>query len=170
MVVLSTTIRYHRGMEPQISAERMEAWRAFLEAHAAVVDTLEQELDAERGLPLTWYDVLVQLSGAPEGRLRMRELAERVLLSRSGFTRLCDRMEAAGLIRRAACSEDRRGCYAALTPKGRRVFAKAAPVHARGIQEHFAGHLSDAEVEVLRRALDKVLKGNQLRPHGNGKR
>ena len=88
--------------------ERLAVWRLLLETHAAVVDRLSRELEAESDLPLTWYDVLLQLSGAPGGRLRMRDLAEAVLLSRSGLTRLVDRMEAAGLVCREAHPSDGR--------------------------------------------------------------
>jgi DNA-binding MarR family transcriptional regulator len=136
--------------------ERLAVWRLLLETHAAVVDRLGDELEAECGLPLTWYDVLLQLSGAPQGRLRMRDLADGVLLSRSGLTRLVDRMEAAGMVCREAHASDRRGANAVLTPAGRAALRRAAPVHLRGIEANFARHLSDAEVETLRAALGRV--------------
>jgi DNA-binding MarR family transcriptional regulator len=137
--------------------ERLAVWRLLLETHAAVVDRLSRELEAESDLPLTWYDVLLQLSGAPGGRLRMRDLAEAVLLSRSGLTRLVDRMEAAGLVCREAHPSDGRGANAVLTPAGRTALRRAAPVHLRGIDFHFARHLSDEEVATLRAALDRVV-------------
>ncbi len=137
--------------------ERLAAWRLLLETHAAVVDRLGAELEAECGLPLAWYDVLLQLSGAPQGRLRMRDLADAVLLSRSGLTRLVDRMVAAGLVCREAHPSDGRGANAVLTPAGRAALRRAAPVHLRGIEAHFARHLTDAEAGVLRTALDRVL-------------
>ncbi|HEX3607228.1 MAG TPA: MarR family transcriptional regulator [Candidatus Dormibacteraeota bacterium] len=137
--------------------ERLAAWRLLLEAHATVVDRLGRELEAETGLPLTWYDVLVQLNAAPQGRLRMRDLARAVLLSRSGLTRLVDRMETAGLVCREAHDSDGRGANALLTVAGRSALRRAAPVHLRGIDEHFARHLEAAEVAVLRTALDRVV-------------
>jgi DNA-binding MarR family transcriptional regulator len=144
--------------------ERLAVWRLLLETHATVVDRLGRELEAECGLPLTWYDVLLQLSGAPGGRLRMRDLAGAVLLSRSGLTRLVDRMAAAGLVCREAHSSDRRGANAVLTAAGRTALRRAAPVHLRGIDAHFSGHLSDDEVAGLRAALDRVLTAEREHP------
>jgi len=143
--------------------ERLAAWRLLLEAHAAVVDRLGRELEAECGLPLTWYDVLVQLASAPEGRLRMRDLARAVLLSRSGLTRLVDRMEASGMVCREAHPSDGRGAFAVLTPAGRAVLRRAAPVHLRGIDAHFARHLSDADAAALCDALSRVVDAERDR-------
>ena len=143
--------------------ERLAAWRLLLEAHAAVVDRLGRELEAACGLPLTWYDVLVQLAAAPEGRLRMRDLARAVLLSRSGLTRLVDRMEASGMVCREAHPSDGRGAFAVLTPAGRTALRRAAPVHLRGIEAHFARHLSDAGAAALRDALSRVVDAERDR-------
>jgi DNA-binding MarR family transcriptional regulator len=140
----------------RLSPERLDAWRVFLRAHAAVVAALGAELESERDLPLPWYDVLVSLSDCG-GRLRMQELAERVLFSRSGLTRLVDRMAAAGLVTRERCEDDRRGTFAVLTDAGARRLREAAGVHLRGIHDHFASHLTDADVEALRSILTKVL-------------
>jgi DNA-binding MarR family transcriptional regulator len=137
--------------------ERLAAWRLLLEAHAAVVERLGRELESECGLPLTWYDVLLQLSTAPEGRLRMGDLAQAVLLSRSGLTRLVDRMEAAGMVCREAHPSDGRGANAVLMPAGRAALRRAAPVHLRGIEDHFARHLSDADAAALRDVLSRVV-------------
>lgn len=134
----------------------LAAWRAFLEAHAAVTRVLEAELVAERELPLAWYDVLVQLSEASGGRLRMQELARRVLLSKSGLTRLCDRMEEAGLVSRRPCGDDGRGVEAALTARGRTVLKRAAPVHLRGVQAHFAGKLNEEEARTLASTAERI--------------
>jgi DNA-binding MarR family transcriptional regulator len=142
----------------RVTPERLDAWRAFLQAHASVVGALETELEAERDLPLPWYDVLVSLSDAG-GRLRMQDLAERVLFSRSGLTRLVDRMAGAGLVTRERCEDDRRGTFAVLTPTGSARLREAAGVHLRGIHDHFTKHLSDADVRALTAALDKVLRG-----------
>lgn len=134
----------------------LRAWRAFLEAHAAVTRRLEAELERETGLPLAWYDVLVQLSEAPGGALRMQELARSVLLSKSGVSRLVDRIEAAGFVRRGPCDDDRRGTLASLTPAGRRALRRAAPVHLRGIGEHFARHLGAREAAALAGMLSRL--------------
>jgi DNA-binding MarR family transcriptional regulator len=139
-----------------VPARQLHAWRAFLEAHARTTERLERELRDEEGIPLAWYDVLVHLHEADGHRLRMQDLAGEVLLSKSGLTRLIDRMERAGLVRRAACSEDRRGTFAELTDEGRQTLRRTAPTHLRGVGDHFAAHLSDEEADVLRRALSRI--------------
>jgi DNA-binding MarR family transcriptional regulator len=141
----------------RLSDRELSAWRSFLEAHAVVVHALEQELATEQDLPLASYDVLVQLSEAPGDRLRMRDLADAVLLSRSGLTRLVDRLEREGLVRREPSDDDRRGADAVLTPAGRARLRAAWPVQERGIAEHFAAHLSAEEVDVLRQALGRIV-------------
>jgi DNA-binding MarR family transcriptional regulator len=137
-------------------AAHLAAWRSLLETHAAVTELLERELVEERGLPLSRYDVLLNLAEAPEGRLRMEELAQSVLLSKSGLSRLVDRMEEAGLVRREQCSSDRRGKFAVLTDQGRSALRRAAPVHLRGIQQHFARHLDQDQARVLTDALTRI--------------
>lgn len=136
----------------------MAAWRSFLVAHARVTDVLASELEAERDLPLTWYDVLVQLSEAPENRLRMQDLARAVLLSKSGLTRLVDRMATASLVTREPCLDDRRGTFVCLSPGGRQRLDGASPVHLRGIAQHFTNHLTPEEAETLRGMLERVVK------------
>jgi DNA-binding MarR family transcriptional regulator len=133
----------------------LAVWRLFLEAHAAITHSLASELDAERGLPITWYDVLLQLSEAG-GRLRMHELAERLLVNKSSLTRQIDRMEAAGYVEREPCAEDGRGQYAVITRDGRDAQRRAAPTHLRGVQEHFASHLTDSDVVALQRVFAKL--------------
>ena len=139
------------------TGERRKAWELFLRAHAGVSDVLDAELEQERGLPLTWYDVLVQLNAAG-GRLRMQDLARAILFSKSGLTRLVDRMERAGLVRREACEDDARGTFAAITAAGRRVLARARPVHRRGIEEHFSRHLSATETRAIEAGLRKIVE------------
>jgi DNA-binding MarR family transcriptional regulator len=140
---------------PELSDHQFEAWKAFIRAQAELIQTLSRELEAEQGLPLTFYDVLIQLSIAG-GRLRMSELADAVVLSRSGVTRLVDRMVRAGLVRREACPEDRRSLYAALTPEGTRALKRARPFHLRGVAEHFGRHLSDDEAKTIAAALGRM--------------
>ncbi|MDQ1426062.1 MAG: hypothetical protein QOD72_3560 [Acidimicrobiaceae bacterium] len=143
---------------------RLAVWRAFLEAHAAITKMLEAELERERELPLAWYDVLLQLHEA-DGRLRMSELASRLLTHRSSLTRLIDRMEAAGMVTREGFPSDGRGSMAVLTREGREVMRRAAPVHLRGIQEHFAVYLTDSDVVAMHRALAKLPgAGTQQKP------
>lgn len=150
-------------MRTEPDAARMKAWRSFLEAHARVTDILEEELEAEKDLPLTWYDVLVQLEEAQGHRLRMTDLAGAVLLSKSGLTRLIDRMCTAGLVGREPDPLDRRGTYVLLTPDGWQRLQDAAPVHMRGIEEHFARYLSDDEAEAIYNAFTRVLDGSHSR-------
>ena len=142
--------------EGSLEQGREEAWRALITAQAAAVERIERGL-SEAGLPpLGWYDVLLELSAAPGRRLRMHELASAVVLSRSGLTRLVDRLEKAGLLRREPHPEDRRGSFAVLTEEGARMREKMWPVYAKGIAEHFGAHLSDEEAEVLTLALGRV--------------
>jgi DNA-binding MarR family transcriptional regulator len=131
-------------------------WRAFLRAHAGLTRQLERELGAEAGIPLAWYDVLLQLAEAPERRLRMAELAERVLLSRSGLTRLVDRLQAEQLVVRQPAPDDARGMYTVLTPQGLAALRRSAPVHLAGIQRHWLAHFSDDELRQLRVLLGKL--------------
>jgi DNA-binding MarR family transcriptional regulator len=151
-----------RSSVDPLTDRQLDAWRAFIRAHAALLDVLGRELEAERGVPLTFYDVFVNLSEAG-GRLRMSDLADAVVLSRSGVTRVVDRMEKAGYVRRERCPSDRRGSFAVLTPKGRRALRDAWPVHARGVAEHFARNLSDEEAallaDVLRRMAPETSQG-----------
>ncbi|MBV9280980.1 MAG: MarR family transcriptional regulator [Chloroflexi bacterium] len=135
----------------------LAAWRAFINAHASVIDCIEKELAEAGQLPLTSYDLLVALAEAPDQRLRMTDLARKVVvLSRSGVTRLADRLEAEGLLRRERTPEDRRGAYAVLTEKGRDALDRARPTYARGIVEHFSRFLGDAEVRTLTSALGRI--------------
>jgi DNA-binding MarR family transcriptional regulator len=155
--VRSGPTTYNGVMPTRPDPASLAAWRLLLEAHAQVTELLERELVAERGLPLSRYDVLLNLAEAPGGRLRMQELSASVLLSKSGLSRLVDRMVEAGLVRRERCEDDRRGWFAVLTDQGRSALRRAAPVHLRGIQEHFARHLDADEVEVLAAALSRVV-------------
>ena len=129
---------------------------ALIEAHAAAVESVEADLVREAGLPLSWHEVLVRLSRSDESSMRMQELAKAVLLSKSGLTRLADRMEAAGLIERTACDSDRRGTWAVITPKGREALRNATPSFLAAVDRHFAGHLSEAEIESVASSLAKV--------------
>lgn len=144
--------------EPIVPPRKMAAWRAFLTAHARVTEALERELRDTEGLPLTWYDVLVQLSEADDHRLRMQELAARVLLSKSGLTRLIDRMEDEGYVTRYPCQDDRRGTYAQMTDAGYDTLKRTAPTHLAGIREHFADVVDGDEADVVAAALTRVVE------------
>jgi DNA-binding MarR family transcriptional regulator len=144
----------------RLSAEQMGAWRAFLRAHAVVTRRLEADLMAEHQLPLATYDVLVQLVEAPDQRLRMTDLAQRVLLSRSGLTRLVDRLETEGLVRREACTSDARGLFAVLTSAGRDRLRAATATHLRGVSDYAVGRLAPEEL-VQFSAVLSVLLGDE---------
>lgn len=132
-----------------LNDRELAAWRGLLMAHSQIVATLDEELEREHGLSLGSYEVLLQLAEAPEGSLRMGDLAERLLLSRSGLTRLIDRLVARELVERRSCPSDRRGTYACLTPAGRELLDTARPTHLRGVRDHFLSRLSAADLERL---------------------
>ena len=128
----------------------------MLGAYVCVRERLSEELEHERGLPLTWYELMLRLEHAPDRRLRMQDLAAGALVSKSGLTQAITAMEGRGLVAREPVPGDRRGAYAVLTPAGRRVFRRAALVHLRGINRHFARHLSAAEAAAVARSLGRI--------------
>ncbi len=142
---------------PRPTEAQMEAWRALLMSSRGLRATLDRELQQERGLSLAIYETLLQLWGAPGRRLRMQELARGVQLSRSGISQLVGRMEAAGLVSRCGAAEDGRGTVCSLTSEGIRIFKRAAVVHVRGIQEHFAARFTDQEAAQLTALLGHVI-------------
>jgi DNA-binding MarR family transcriptional regulator len=143
----------------ELTGTELGAWRGLLRVHAALVRELDAELDAAHGLPLSSYDVLIYLQAAPDKRLRMAELADSVLLSRSGVTRLVDRLEREGLIVRDNCASDGRGLYAVLTDEGEAMLAKARPTHLAGVRERFLKHFSEAELRQLATYWERVKPG-----------
>jgi DNA-binding MarR family transcriptional regulator len=146
------------------SSERLRAWRLYFESALALVDVLDAELERVAGIPLRWYDVLVKLEDSPEG-LQMNALAEQILYSKSGFTRVVDRMEEAGLVRRVRPENDRRSILVVLTDEGRNTMKQARRHHRHAIEQHFASHLTDADIKALTRALEKVsAHARPLRP------
>jgi DNA-binding MarR family transcriptional regulator len=133
----------------QLSARELAAWRGMLATHATMIARLDAELEREHGLPLTSYEVLMYLADAEGQRLRMGELADRLLLSRSGITRLVDRLEGQGMIRRERCKDDGRGFNAVLTEAGRRKLDAARPAHLNGVRRHFLDRLEAGELDAL---------------------
>ncbi len=134
----------------------MQAWVRFLQAHAAVTRRLEAELQGECDMSLAEFEALLHLDRADDGRLRMSELASSLLLSRSGVTRLVDRLEAAGDVARRTCPSDARGSFAVITDAGRVRFRVAEPVHHRGVREHFLAHVPGDEIASLRHTLGRL--------------
>lgn len=143
------------GGQPRPDDWRLGVWRAFLRAHAAVTRRLEQEL-TDAGMPLAWYDVLLQLAESPQHRLRMAQLADRVLLSRSGLSRLVDRLQSEGYVTRERSTDDARGTFTVLTSAGRAALRRAAPVHLRGVREHWLDVFDDNELRTLGRLLQRL--------------
>lgn len=136
---------------------RLEAWRTFLYAHAQVRRQLERELQAEQRMGLGEYEVLLGLAYSDARRMRMSELADRLALSRSGATRLVDRLEGERLVERVSCETDRRGQWAHLTDAGLARLRDASPTHLRGVGEHFLDRIPATELQALRATLQRVL-------------
>lgn len=144
-----------RELEPV----ELAAWRGLLRAHASLAKELDAELEGVHELPLSSYEVLVVLENAPEHKLRMAELAEHVLLSRSGMTRLIDRLEREGLVARHTCDRDGRGCYAAMTEKGASVVLDARATHLAWVRERFLRHFSEDELRMLAACWERLAPG-----------
>jgi DNA-binding MarR family transcriptional regulator len=121
----------------------------MLRAHAELVRELDAELAREHDMPLSSYEVLLFLNDSAEGRMRMSELADSALLSRSGLTRLVDRLERQGLLTRERCESDARGWFAEITPEGRRAFGEARKTHLDGVRRVFLNHFSRDELRTL---------------------
>lgn len=144
-------------MKNVLDERELAAWRGFITAHAALIERIDRDLAAAECVPLSWYDVLIELQEAPERRLRMSDLASRVVLSRSTLTHLVERLEAQGLVRRERSDQDRRGAYAVLTDQGHAELRRAWPIYAQGIAEHFARHLHPEEIGSITDATTRVL-------------
>ena len=134
----------------------MRAWQGLLHAHHDVIGRLDRELRDQHRLTFSEYDVLLRLARAPERALRMSDLAERVLLSASGLTRLVDRLAARGLVRRRSDPQDARVALANLTDRGMGELRKAARTHLRGIRAHFTGRLTEAQLRNVASGLEAV--------------
>jgi DNA-binding MarR family transcriptional regulator len=144
-------------MEAKPSPQHLRAWRASLTAHSRIVARMADDLEREVRLPLPWYEVLLLVRESPTGQLRMHELADSRLLSRSAATRLIDRMELAGLVSRIAAAEDRRGTLVELTDQGLATLRTAAPIHLRGIEEYFAAQLSADEAAMVEAMMQRMV-------------
>ena len=140
-----------------IPGTHLDAWRGVLNAHTAVVGRVEAALAAADLPPLTWYDVLWTLRRAPRRRLRLSDLAAGLTLSRGGLTKLVDRLEDDGLLRRERAEEDGRGLYAVLTPAGARMLRAMWPVYAAALGETFVAAIDDDEARVIAEALNRPL-------------
>src|SRR5437899_301160 len=139
-----------------LTPSRLNAWVAFLAAHKALETILSRELESACGLPLTWFDALAQLRRAPAQRLTMTQLASAILFSKSGLTRLIDRMEEAGLVQRLARPGDRRSLHIALADAGAEKYRQALPIHLETVRRHFAAYIQDSEAVAVESALERI--------------
>ena len=151
-----STASFVRVPAPRLSDLELRAWQALLHAHHDVVEALDDELRAQHDLTMAEYDVLLRLARVPDRALKMSVLAERVMRSPSGLTRLVDRLVRAGLVERHPDPDDRRATRATLTPAGARLLARAARSHLRGIHEHFTGKLTRAQLGDVAEALETI--------------
>ncbi len=140
----------------RLSEDELATWRAFVRAHATVTRRLERDLAEAGGLTLSELDVLATLEREPAGTVRLSDLAARVLLTKSGISRLVDRLEEAGFLERRACAVDRRGQYAFVTAAGRRALRRAMVRHVRGIATGFVAHLDESTLPLLRATFERI--------------
>lgn len=145
-------------MKYHITEDSLRAWRLFITSHAKIIQKIDTDLAEAGEISLSWYDVLIEVYEAPEKRLRMNEVAERVVLSRSGLTRLVDRLEEKGYLRRETDAQDRRGFFLCITESGIGALRSAWPIYARGIQSFFADSLNPEEAVILTKVFEKILK------------
>lgn len=141
----------------QLDSPYMDAWDSLVRIHNRVIARLDADLAKDAAISLTWYNILSVLADSPELRLRMSEIADRIVLSRSALTRSMDKLVAAGLIARETCPEDERGAYGSLTSKGQDALRHARPIYSRGVQAYFATELTDSDTKSLKPVMDKIL-------------
>jgi DNA-binding MarR family transcriptional regulator len=141
----------------RVTPEQLEVWRSFLRAHSLIIRRLETDLMDRHGISLAWYDVLARLVESDDRRLRMSDLAERVMLSPSGLTRLVDRMVEAGLLFREPSENDARGSYAVLTDHGFEALRSATGTHLRGILDYVLSRFTDAELDQISKYLARLV-------------
>jgi DNA-binding MarR family transcriptional regulator len=158
----ATAVKIPPGEHESLSDGELRAWRGLLRAHACLAKRLDAELERKHGLPLSSYEVLHHLDDVGAGRMRMCDLAEQAQLSRSGLTRLVDRLERDGLLERCSCAHDARGSYACLTDLGRERLAQARTTQLTVVREHFFSRFSEPELGALAELWDRIA------PCGNG--
>jgi DNA-binding MarR family transcriptional regulator len=153
-------------MGKSLESSKGSTWALYLTAHAVLVEKIEQRFSAAGMPPFGWYDVLWGLERADGQRLRMHELAEKTVISRSNLTRLVDRLEAAGLVARERAPEDRRGAFAVLTADGKAMRRKMWPVYAAAIKEFFEDHISESQAAELGEVLRRILQAARAQNTG----
>ena len=156
----ATAVKITSSDQEALTLGELRAWRGLLRAHACLAKRLDAELERAHGLPMTSYEVLHHLEEASGGRMRMCDLAEQAQLSRSGLTRLVDRLERDGLLERCSCSHDARGAYACLTTVGRDRLEEARETHLAVVREHFFSRFSEDELSLLADMWDRIAPCN----------
>jgi DNA-binding MarR family transcriptional regulator len=156
--------------ERRLSANELDSWAGLLRVHGTITRQLDGDLVARHGISLSDYDVLVFLANSPDRRMRMSELADSVLISQSGVTRLVDRLVRREFVEREPCPDDRRGAFAVLTDAGYAKLVEAAGTHVADVRARFLQHLTDNEQDVLARLWERILPGtsetfSRLKPH-----
>ena len=144
----------------KLNDTKIESWISLIRTQQFLLEQVENDLKQAGLPPLPWYDVLLELKRAPNGRLRLNEIGARILLEKSNLTRLVDRLENEMLLVRATCDSDRRGAYAVITTKGRALQKRMWPVYATAIENHFASKLTQQEAEILLGLLNKLDTSN----------
>ena len=140
----------------RLNEQELSVWRYFLKAHAKVIEQIERDLSAHKRVPLMTYDVLIVLFEAPEKKLQLKKLTEKLVLTKSGLTRLLDRLEKKGFIRREPSQTDRRSIFAVLTERGEKELRRAWPIYARGIKQYFSTFMSDEELKIMQRIFQSL--------------
>lgn len=153
---MATAVKLPSTDQEMLTLEELRAWRGLLRAHACLAKRLDAELERMHSLPMSSYEVLHRLRDAPRERMRMCDLAEQAQLSRSGLTRMVDRLEREGLLERCSCQHDARGAYACLTEGGRERLQAARVTHLAVIREHFFSHFSEGELEKLTEMWERI--------------
>jgi DNA-binding MarR family transcriptional regulator len=156
----ATAVKIPPGEQETLTEGERRAWRGLLRAHACLAKRLDAELEREHGLPMSSYEVLHHLDDAIDGRMRMRDLADQAQLSRSGLTRLVDRLERDRLLERCSCQHDARGSYACLTDDGRERLQAARRTHLGVVREHFFSRFDEDELGVLADMWERIAPCN----------
>jgi len=151
-----TAVKISPSEQEELTLGELRAWRGLLRAHACLAKRLDAELERAHRLPMTSYEVLQHLQEASDGRMRMCDLAERAQLSRSGLTRMVDRLEREGLLGRCSCEHDARGSYACLTDTGRERLEEAQVTHLAVVREQFLSHFSELELGSLAQMWERI--------------
>src|SRR5579872_5457822 len=155
-----TAVKIAPSEQDALTLGELRAWRGLLRAHACLAKRVDAELERAHGLPMSSYEVLHHLEEAERERMRMCDLAEHAQLSRSGLTRMVDRLEREGLISRCSCPDDARGAYACLTERGRERLQAARVTHLSVIREHFLSRFSEGELELLADTWERIAPCN----------